>query len=233
MKLIFTITILFVIIFMVTGQNTMDLGENHPNVKKIVVKEVLQTTSYTYLQAEENGNLQWLAIPKTEVSVGDTFYIQGGLNMVDFKSKELNRTFSSVLFLNGVVDPEIVEGGKTITDGSPQKSKTVEEKLDINIAPPSEGITLEELFSNKDKYGSKVVKIRGKVTKFNSNIMNRNWIHVQDGTSNSGEFDLTITSMDEVKVGDIITVEGIITLDKDFGAGYFYSVIMENGKVSE
>ena len=56
---------------------------------------------------------------------------------------------------------------------------------------------------------------------------------MQDGTSNSGEFDFTATTADEVKVGDVITIEGIITLDKDFGAGYFYNIIMENGKVIE
>ena len=63
--------------------------------------------------------------------------------------------------------------------------------------------------------------------------MNQNWIHLQDGSSNSGEFDFTITTAEEAKVGEIITVEGIITLDKDFGAGYFYSIIMENGTVSK
>ncbi|PLW99344.1 MAG: nucleotide-binding protein, partial [Marinilabiliales bacterium] len=73
--------------------------------------------------------------------------------------------------------------------------------------------------------------IRGKVTKFNSKIMNRNWIHLQDGTGNSGGFDFTATTSDEVNVGDIITIEGVITLEKDFGAGYFYDIIMESGKV--
>ena len=56
---------------------------------------------------------------------------------------------------------------------------------------------------------------------------------MQDGTSNSGEFDFTATTADVVKVGDVITIEGIITLDKDFGAGYLYDVIMENGKVTD
>jgi len=30
-----------------------------------------------------------------------------------------------------------------------------------------------------------------------------------------------------MQVGDVVTFEGVITLDKDFGAGYFYKVIME------
>ena len=233
MKLLFTITFLFAFYLMSTGQNTENVNDNHLNVHKIVVKEVLQTNSYTYIQAEENGQLQWLAIPKMEASIGETYYFHGGMEMIDFKSKELNRTFSSILFLNGVVDPEIVEEGKIIVNDSPQKSKPIEEKLDVNIKPASGGITIAELFSNKEKYANKVVNIRGKVTNFNSNIMSRNWIHMQDGTSNSGEFDFTATTADEVNVGDIITIEGIITLDKDFGAGYFYNIIMENGKVTD
>ncbi|MCD4731044.1 MAG: hypothetical protein K8R74_10610 [Bacteroidales bacterium] len=233
MKLLFTISFLFVFFLMGTGQNTENVDVNHPNVHKIVVKEVLQTTSYTYLQAEENGQLQWLAMPKMEASIGETYYHQNGMEMVDFKSKELNRTFSSVLFLNGVIDPEIVEGGDPSVTPSPQKSKTEVEILNVDIEPATGGITIAELFSNKEKYANNVVKIRGKVTKFNSKIMSRNWIHMQDGTSNSGEFDFTATTADEVKVGDVITIEGIIALDKDFGAGYFYKVIMENGKVIE
>jgi hypothetical protein len=231
MKLFFTVAFLFAFIFQSSSQNKEGFNENHPNVHKIVVKEVLQTTSYTYLQAEENGKLQWLAVPKMEASAGEKYYYQGGMEMGEFKSKELNRTFSSILFLNGVINPDVVEGGKTSLTKSSEKSKTADVKLNEVIEPAIGGITIKELFTNKVKYAGKVVKIRGKVTKFNSQIMSKNWIHLQDGTVSSGEFDFTATTSDEVNVGDVITVEGTITLDKDFGAGYFYGIIMENGKV--
>ena len=61
--------------------------------------------------------------------------------------------------------------------------------------------------------------------------MQKNWIHLQDGTAAGDKFDITITSTQEVKVGDMITVEGQIALNKDFGYGYFYDVIMENAKI--
>ncbi len=233
MKYILTIIIFIAFTMQATSQNTARFNNNHPNVHKILIKEVLQTTSYTYLQTEENGKLQWLAIPKMEASVGDTYYYQGGMEMVDFKSKEMDRTFSSILFLNGVISPDIVEGGKTVPTQSPQKIKTEEKELDVIINPAIGAISIEELFNNKEKYANKVVKIRGKVTKFNSKIMKRNWIHLQDGTNSDGEFDLTATTTDEVNVGDIITIEGKITLDKDFGAGYFYKIILEDGEIVE
>lgn len=56
-------------------------------------------------------------------------------------------------------------------------------------------------------------------------IMNRNWVHLQDG---SGEgLDLTITTTENIPLGAIITLEGTIAMNKDFGAGYQYDIIME------
>ncbi len=60
--------------------------------------------------------------------------------------------------------------------------------------------------------------------------MNKNWVHLQDGTINNGSYDLTVTTLDTVKVGDVVVFEGTITLNKDIGAGYFYDVLMENAR---
>jgi len=231
MKLIFTVAIALTFIFQGFGQDSPNMKANHLNVHKIVIKEVLQTTSYTYLLAAETNKVQWMAVPKMEANVGETYYYQGGMEMGEFKSKELDRVFSSILFMNGVVDPEIIEGGNATEKPSTDKNETVVEVTELLITPAEGGITIEELFSNKEKYANKIVKITGKVTKYNSGIMGKNWIHLQDGTGKSEGFDFTATTQDEVKVKDIITIEGIITLDKDFGAGYFYEVIMESGKV--
>ena len=45
--------------------------------------------------------------------------------------------------------------------------------------------------------------------------------------------DLTITSSDQIKVGDNVAFEGIVAVDKDFGAGYRYKVIVEDSKVKK
>ena len=97
----------------------------------------------------------------------------------------------------------------------------------------TEMIDLSELFNNQAKYGNEMVIIKGVVVKVNPNIMGKNWIHIQDGTKNDeGELhDLTITSEDEFKVDQEVIVKGKITLDKDLGAGYFFEVIMEEGKL--
>ncbi|HRH64786.1 MAG TPA: hypothetical protein PLU53_00665 [Bacteroidia bacterium] len=61
--------------------------------------------------------------------------------------------------------------------------------------------------------------------------MNKNWIHIQDGTEYSGKFDLVVTSEQNFKEGDIVTIEGKILLDKDFGSGYSFDVIMEEARL--
>ena len=55
--------------------------------------------------------------------------------------------------------------------------------------------------------------------------MNRNWLHIQDGSEEG--LDLTVTTEENIALGAIVSLEGVITLDKDFGAGYRYDIIME------
>ena len=73
--------------------------------------------------------------------------------------------------------------------------------------------------------------MKGQVVKINDQVMDRNWVHIQDGTSEAGNFDLTVTTQDSVKMDEVITFEGTIHLKKDFGYGYFYELIMEDAKV--
>jgi hypothetical protein len=76
------------------------------------------------------------------------------------------------------------------------------------------------------------VKVRGKVVKYNAEIMNRNWIHIRDGTGAEGNNDLLVTSSKPTKLGDIILVTGKVATNRDFGANYKYAVMIEDAKVS-
>ncbi len=107
------------------------------------------------------------------------------------------------------------------------------EKINITIEQCEGCIKIADLLANKKSYSGKIVKITGKVTKYNPSIMGKNWVHLQDGSEFEGGYDLTVTTDKEVKTGEITTFEGKIALDKDFGYGYFYSVLMEDGKIIE
>ncbi len=228
MKIIFTIIATLLFILPGFGQDNAQFIKNHPGIHKVVVTDVLQTTSYTYLLGKENDKSQWIVVPKIEAKPGEVYYYQGGNEMTDFKSTQLNRTFKSVLFLGGVVKEKSLAKEKTDSLASKVKSN---KKIEVTINPAEGGITIAELFSNKSKYAGKIVKIKGKVTQFSSSIMGKNWIHLQDGTEYKGIYDLVATTNMDVKVGEIVVLEGKIALDKDFGFGYFYKVIMEDSKV--
>jgi hypothetical protein len=105
------------------------------------------------------------------------------------------------------------------------------ERINIIVEPCADCVTIAKLFENKQSYSGKIIRVKGQVTKFNPEIMGKNWIHIQDGTEFQGGFDLTVTSGMQAEVGKIVTIEGKIVLDKDFGYGYSYSVLMEEGKI--
>lgn len=67
-----------------------------------IVKEVLQTSLYTYIFVTNGNQKAWLAAPKLELNVNDKILFPGGATMSNFHSKELNRTFPVVLFVSKV-----------------------------------------------------------------------------------------------------------------------------------
>lgn len=200
-----------------------------PGTHAVSVIEVIQTSNYTYLQVFENEQKYWMAITRAEAKTGDVLYFTNAMEMTDFKSKELNRVFPSILFVNdpSATPPTLKKMGKSTG------KITAEKRTDIKVEPLKDGITISDLFSNKTNFNGKKVKIRGVVVKYNKNIMGKNWIHIQDGTASGNNYDLTITTMDVVEEGSTVTMEGTINLDKDFGAGYAYDVIMEEASLIE
>jgi hypothetical protein len=94
--------------------------------------------------------------------------------------------------------------------------------------------TVAEIWASRatSREGEQVV-VRGKVVKFLSGIMGKNWVHLRDGSGShdKGDNDITITTNDTVAVGNVVLVSGVIHLNKDFGAGYSYPVIIEEAKI--
>ena len=122
---------------------------------------------------------------------------------------------------------EVMNQSTTTTD---KKSAVAVTKMDVKIEPCNSCTAISNLLSNKQSLSGKVVRVKGVVTKFNPQIMGKNWVHIQDGSEFQGGFDLTITTDKSVSLGDTVTFEGKLALDKDFGYGYFYPILMEDGK---
>ena len=204
--------------------NEVDVQKNEPHIAKVVNK--IPVKGYTYLQVKENKNEYWIAVPTMEIENGETVYFSKFMVMENFHSDNIDKTFDKILFVEDARKSTTPDEMKKIHSGA-----TATEKQQINIEPLKDGMTILQIYNGKSDLKGKVVNVKGKVVKFNKQIMNRNWIHIQDGTGNENEFDLVVTSDQDTKVGDIIVAEGTLSVDKDFGAGYFFPVIVENAKI--
>ncbi len=205
---------------------------------KVVVEEILPTSKYTYLNVSEDGQMTWIAIPKMDVKKGGTYYYRGGLKKTNFKSVEYDRVFETLYLVSGISeDPGMggsgMAGSGGMTGGSPHGDAAEEVQLEqkTKIEPVQGGITIAELLANRAKYEGKTVRIKGRCVKLNNMIMSRNWIHLQDGSMKDKGIDLTVTTTDNIALGSIVALEGVIALNKDFGAGYKYDIIMEEAKL--
>jgi hypothetical protein len=207
---------------------------DEPEIHKGIVQDVLHVREYSYILVLENGQEKWLAAPITNVEKGGTYYYNNTMEMKNFESKELNKSFETIYFIEKISSTE--EDVKLPLTANPQTSTTeaakpIMDKKDVNVASSEGTISIAELFTNRESYNNTVVRVRGEVTKYNPAIMNVNWLHMQDGTEYNGEFDLTVTTTETVQIGDVVTIEGKVALNKDFGAGYIYNIIIENAAI--
>lgn len=195
-------------------------------VHTVVINEILPTVKYSYLNVTENGETYWIATRSKDVKVGNTYYYKGGLLKTNFESKEYDRVFEKMYLISNLValnhgDNTNMEQTNPVRDNTPTKT----EKIIVHEG----SIKIAELIKNPEKYAGKTVQISGICTKINPGIMNRNWIHLKDGSKD--DYDLVVTSDVFVPEGTALTLKAVVTLNKDFGAGYKYDLILENGTI--
>ena len=95
--------------------------------------------------------------------------------------------------------------------------------------------SIADIYKEKAELAGKPVKLQGKVVKVNNNIMNRNFLHLQDGSGDPalGTNDLTITSEETAGMGDTVSVTGTLAVDMDFGSGYKYPLLLETARITK
>ena len=92
--------------------------------------------------------------------------------------------------------------------------------------------TVAALNQEKSTLAGQTVSAQGKVVKVNNGIMGRNFIHIQDGTGDATSNNLIVTSKQTANVGDLVTVSGKVVLNRDFGSGYMYPLLLEEASVT-
>lgn len=235
------------------------------------VTETMNSSGYTYLLLDAAQGKIWVALPETEIKVGQAVTCAPGMTMKNFVSKTLNRTFATIVF-----SPGLDQGGASAAQpvpAAPAKGKegsgfgealqaekpakaapgtaadsaalgtssgsagAIVPSTEINVhkAPGPNSYSVGECFEQAKDLNSKTIKVRGKVMKISRMIMGKNWLHIQDGTGNplKNQHDLVVTTQDDPGENVIVTVEGALSANRDFGAGYKYEVIVEDAKVEK
>ncbi len=218
------------------------------------VLETMDAAGYTYAKVNEDGNVYWIAGPKTAIAAGDTISFTEQMVMQDFTSKTLNKTFDYLVFANTIVPADASTAAKTAHAaaalpatkeakncddcGSKEHNTTAQKAVAtpakatppaatevIKVAKLPDGYTIEELYAQKSDLNGTTVSLNAKVVKVSKNIMGKDWVHLQDGSTAN---DITVTGLNTtVAVGDTVTAKGTLKTDVDFGYGYFFPVIIE------
>jgi len=115
----------------------------------------------------------------------------------------------------------IVFAGLVCTLGLASFDATADDNLKTVAAINGSGASL----------AGQTVSAQGKVVKVLNGIMKRNFIHVQDGTGNADTNDLIVTSKQTARVGDQVTISGVVAVNRDFGRGYLYPLLIEDASI--
>ena len=199
--------------------------------------ETMKADRYTYVQVDTGSEKIWAATPEFLGKVGDTVVVPKGLAMQNFHSKTLERDFEVVYFVGAITVVGDDQGPSQMSRSSfmhpPKSGKSSKSQTEVSgIKRAKDGKNVAEIFAGRKDLAGEQVTVRGKVVKFLPQIMGKNWLHLQDGSGSEGTNDLTVTTGTTVKVGDVVLVSGVVSVDRDFGYGYEYEVIIEDARVT-
>ena len=201
------------------------------------VLEIQDVDSYSYIRLKTKDGEVWAAVNKTPVKKGAEVTIENVMVMNNFESKSLKRTFPTILFGTlggtGAIAPA---DGTDMAKTHPGLAKTIDagDILVPKASGPNARTVAEVMTKGADLKGQTVL-VRGKVVKYNPEIMGKNWVHLRDGSGSpsNNTNDVLVTTMNQAKVGDIVTVKGIVRTNQDFGSGYSYKVLIEEATLQQ
>ena len=211
-----------------------------PPVATVVKGEVIEikdVDSYTYLRLKTKDGETWAAVNKSPVKKGTEVTIENVMVMKNFESKSLKKTFPTIVFgtLGGAGGNAQAAGNDMATAHSGVAKTPDIGDIHVPKASGANARTVAEIMTKGAELKDKPVLVRGKVVKYNPQIMGKNWIHLRDGSGSAatGSNDVLVTTMSQAKAGDVVTVKGVVRTDKDFGSGYSYKVLIEDATLQQ
>jgi hypothetical protein len=212
-----------------------------PGMVRGTVLETMDSGGYTYAFLDTGQDQRWVAALETPVAVGDVIQTDAGMIMTDFTSSTLDRTFDIVYFvgglqnLSGASEPATQAVAGAMPAGHPDISGgAAPAATATGIEAYEEGKDIAYVYANREELAGNAITLRGKVVKYNPGILGWNFVHIQDGSGDAaaGDNDLIVTTKAETAVGNTVLLTGNIVLDKDFGAGYSYPVLLEDASIT-
>lgn len=196
------------------------------------VIETIDSGSYTYVHVDSGKEKYWAATAPVTLKTGSMVSFGTSMPMTNFTSKALDRTFDLIYFVGALntdqIGDQTAKADAKIPAGHVPINSDDVIKVD-NIKKAANGITIDEALTQKQKLAGQSVVIRGVVVKYTPQVMKKNWIHIRDSSS---AIDLVVTTSDTVNKGDVILVSGKLQIDRDFGYGYVYDVLLEDSSVA-
>jgi hypothetical protein len=189
------------------------------------VLETMDSGGYTYMRLKlSDGHETWAAVRATKVAKGQAVSIVDAMTMNAFESKTLHRTFDTILF------GSLANAAET---ANPHAAVGSSDAAHVTVAKASgpDAKTIADLYAQKSTLAGKTVAIRGKVVKYTAGVMGKNWVHLRDGSSATSD-DVTVTTAGETAIGETVTAHGKVAVDRDFGMGYRYAVLIEDATLA-
>ncbi len=212
--------------------NTDEIQQPAPNKIYGKVTDIIDAAGYTYAEVDTGKEKVWAATSTTPLKIGEMITFTTEMPMKNFHSNSMNRDFALVYFVSRFITDKESLTETTTAMASPHgkiKPAPVVKAVE-GIDKVEGGNTIAEVYTDKQKLNGKVIRVRGQVTKFTANVMNKNWLHIRDSSTLN---DLTITTDSTAAIDAVVVIEGKLALDRDFGYGYVYPLIVEDARVTK
>jgi hypothetical protein len=206
-----------------------------------VVAEVQQVPNYTYLRLTTARGEVWTAVPSTtSVAPGQAVEVRESTTMTNFTSKALGRTFPTIVFgelVGAAAAPGPAQGSELPPNhpplGSPSAENPVAKALDATRqAEPPLTLRIADVFAERQALTGRLVRVKATVAKVTA-VNGVHYAHLTDGSGSAAtkDDDLVVLSQSPLTVGQAVTIQGSVVLNKDVGIGGAWPVALEGAQL--
>lgn len=216
------------------------VADSGPTLIGGTVLSILPAGQYQYMEIDSGSGSVWIAVVQQPVSTGQHITCSSATLMENFDSKALKRKFDQVFFADGLqvdgesTDPAAAEEAPVaLPEGHPDMSVCPEAaKAPAPVAAmdkPDGGVTLAELVEQQEKLAGTEVALRAQVTKVTLDIMDANWLHLRDASTDR---DLVVSCKAAPSVGDVVVVKGKLERNIKIGGDHVYDLLIQSADVT-